>query len=355
MRKNSPCLTGLAGGVGLAVSVFAGEAWANTVDTPFGEADESCVHETPMGGNIDAETGDVRVNGVVVDHFPPCTSSWKLNEGFLNTASSATAIATKTDGGTLPSSQFSGWYTWVDAQWANISGTTYPFDAFASEWQVPTNPQPPLNDQPVIYFFSSLENNQGLSNNGGGCGTNHNIAIIQPVLQWGVNSSGLGATNAWTIAAYEVYGCNSDCQTGCSVGHSPLGGVSAGHQLAGLMSQTASNPDQWQIEILDFTSGLSTYNYMTVSNSWPKFGSLQPGVMEAYRITFCADLSPANSITFINDGAYTAFPQWNSFLETDIYGTNWLHWQGWINTPNNCNGNNTFNTSTDNTTLTWVE
>lgn len=328
---------------GLAMTAISRPASAKTVMTPFGAADDSCVHETPKGAGIDVQTGDVRLNGKIVDHFAPCSVSWQLD-----------LPERKSDRTEVPAPG-SGWFAWSDAQEPTISGTKYPFDSAYSYLTVPTKPSPPSGDSPLEYYFMSLENNQGLSSNGTDCGSN--IAIIQPVLQYGTNS-GVGGGAYWSMAAYEVYGCSgSACQTGCSVGHSPYETIAAGDEIYGQIWQTASNLDEWEIRWDDWTSSTYTYNTIyNIPNSWPKFGSFQGGVNEMYNLGSCQDLSTDNSLTFNNDGVYVADPSWNSNYEVDIYGNNLLSWQGWHNTSLGCTPSVSIDTSnTDNSTLTWVE
>jgi hypothetical protein len=321
----------------LAAGMLSREASAKPIMTPFGEAEDSCVHEIPMGGNLDTETGTVTVNGKVVDQHSKCTSGWQMNS--RPTASKLPATG--------------GWYAWTDAQNPSISGTNYPFDAAYTDLWVPTDPSPPAGDSPIIYLFSSLENNQALSNNGTGCNSSNTTAIIQPVLQWGQNGS-LGGPH-WYMAAYEVYWCDSDCSTNCSVGHSPFVQVSAGDALGGSMWQTAhGTTDTWEIR-WDDANGLYTWNTMTVASWVPKFGSFQEGVLEAYNINSCADFSPDNSLKFWNFGVYVAYPSWNSYDEADVFGSNILSFShNTASEPTNCSQNASLN-STEDSTITWVE
>jgi hypothetical protein len=100
----------------------------------------------------------------------------------------------------------------------------------------------------------------------------------------------------------------------------------------------------------DLTQNTYTYNTMTISSSVPKFGSLQGGVFESY-INSCNDLSRDNWITFYNDGAYVAYPSWNSFDEVDAYGANLLTFQReWGGA---CLADAAVNTSSDDSTVTW--
>jgi hypothetical protein len=329
---------------GLAMMGISRGASAKTVVTPFGEADDSCVHETPMGGAIDVQTGDVRLGDKVVDHFPPCAVSWQLQVPYASRYK-------------LPSPTLQGtWVTWTNAEWPLISGQNYPFDGFYAYWTVPTNPQPPSGDNPVEFFFNSLTNTQ--YNNSEGVGCPSGSMLIQPVLQWGASSAGGG--QYWSIASYEVYGCSGSpaCQTGCTIGHSPIVNVAQGDVIWGSMWQTASSPDTWEIYTEYTNSSTSGYTYNTIyniPNTWDKFGSAQGGVLENY-ITACDDLSTDNSITFYEDGAYVADPSWSSSYEVDYYGANLLTWSGYnANYPSpSCS----YNYSIPNdysSTLTWKE
>jgi hypothetical protein len=309
---------------GLAMIGVSREASAKTVMTPYGQADDSCVHETPMGGSIDVQTGDVTVNGAVVDHFAPCSVSWQLQAPQKD----GTAVPSSSGGTVLPAS--GGWYAWSNAPAVSVGGAVRPFDQLGAQWVVPTDPSPPNGDTPLEYFFSSLQNNQGNSNSGmGGCGSNNNVIIIQPVLQWGSNGANGGAY--WTMASWEVWGCNSDCRTGCSSAHSPYEQVYEGDKIIGTMWQYTGNLDSWEIYTDDSTTGVYTYNTIySIPNSWPKFEAAQGGVNENYGIT-CNDLSADDTVYFEEEGAFEAYPSWNSYYEVDYYGANLLSWGHWTN------------------------
>lgn len=302
----------------LLLNSFENVAHAKTIQTPFGEADESCVHETPMGGGIDVGTGDVKLDGKTIDHFESCKVPWKRR---LPQDSTHSNLFTS-----------NGWFAWTDAQQVSIGGASYPFDKYEFAVYVPTAPNPPAGDSPLIGLFGSLENNQGISSNGEGCGTNKNIAIIQPVLTWG-SSGSLGGPN-WYMAAWEVFECNSDCTTACSVGHSPYVQVSPGNLLYGSIIQSSSNLDSWEILWQNNSTSGYTYNFLyNIPNSWPKFGSLQGGVQEVYNVNSCSDLSSDNSIRFYNYGVFAAYPNWYSDYRVDYYGSNALQWSTNDGTP----------------------
>ena len=328
---------------GLAIVGVSRQASAKTVVTPYGPADESCVHETPMGGNIDVQSGDVMVNGAVVDHFAPCSVSWQ------------TQLPQKQGGNVIPPGFVGGWYAWSDVQAVSVGGAVRPYDQLGAQWTIPTNPRPPSGDTALEYFFPSLQNNQGLSNNGTGCGSSNNIMIIQPVLQWGNNGSNGG--EYWSMASWEVWGCNSDCTTGCSSAHSPyVTTISQGDTIIGTIWQTASNNDAWEIYTDDTTSNYYTWNTVAnIPNSWPKFESAQGGVLEDYNVnSSCTDLSPDNSITFDEAGVFEAYPSWNSYYEVDYYGANLLSWGHWYSGRSpNCSWSSAANSTL--TTLTWTE
>jgi hypothetical protein len=292
------------------------------------------VHETPKGGKIDVQTGAVTLNGAVVDNFAPCTVDWQLQ----------TPEKTNSGGTTPPST--TGWYIWSDAQWVSISGANRPFDEFDEFWTVPNNPSPPSGDSPLEYIWYGLQNNQGLSSNGTGCGSSGNIVLIQPVLQWGSNGSNGGAF--WSIASWQVWGCNSSCGS-CSTAHSTYETTAAGRTISGFVYQVASNLDEWEIYTMD-SSGTYTYDYIwNIPNAWPKFGSAQGGVLENYGISSCQDFSPSNSVTFNDNGTYAAYPSWNSFDAVDSL----MSWGGWWTNPSpSCSWGVSAGSAT---TLSWVE
>src|SRR5580704_4140272 len=148
--------------VGLAMTGIARQASAKPVMTPFGLADDSCVHETPKGAAIDAATGNVWLNNQIIDHFETCTVS--VDPGV------------QPGGGSPPGN--GGWYEWSSAQAVPI-GSVKQFNYGLFTWTVPTNPNVSPSDTALEYYFPGLSNYV----QGGTCPSNN--VFLQPVLQWG--------------------------------------------------------------------------------------------------------------------------------------------------------------------------
>jgi len=250
--------------------------------TPFGELDESCITEVPRRGRINAQSGDIDVDGkkagkaaLCLEQVPSC-------------------------GGTN-----GGWYedTWANAK--NISGMTQ-YDYLSATWSVPQNPSPPAGDQPLEYFFPSLSAMSG----------GRSVAIIQPVMSWGYDAQ------EWEIASWALFNCDANCN--CQVfRQGPVNNVHAGDAVGGTISQYHGSPDAWQIFISDSNSGAwANLDVWNIPNSWPKFTTAQSAVNENYRLGSCADLSPSNGLWFTNIVVNQAGPYWNS--RTDV--TNSTSW-----------------------------
>ncbi len=325
--------------VGIVFLGFSHGVHGKVVWTPVGPADDSCVHEIPKGASLDLESGNLSVNHTVVGHQAPCTVDVGPEVlGPLN--------------GTMQIPGGAQWYAWSDAQWPVIGGVHYPFDKFLTTWKVPTNPTPPVGDTSFEFFFHSVQNNQGLSNDGQGCGPT--TALLQPVLQWGNN--GAFGSEQWMIASWVVWSCNSTC-TMCNSAYSTPEPVTQHDHLEGYVweIQSGGGFDGWQVELDDNTSLAYTYEQFTLPSSWPKFGSIQGAVIEAYNVdSNCDDLSPDNKVVLAEQGVWAGYPSWNSFDRVDALGANLLSWQGYLlSSPSpNCNWN-TISSSTQ-TTLQWV-
>ena len=293
MRTTKVSPTLLATAIIIASMAMWRESSAKTVSTPFGHADDSCVHEIPNGGVIDVQTGDVTVNKNVVTHLDSCTTS----PFPLQTPSRNGGAPTTVD-----------WYEWSWATATNIDGLAQ-FDNLTTSWFVPENPSVPSNDTSVQYYFSSLQNG------GGGCASNK--AIIQPVLQWG-NDGHFGGEN-WEIASWAVWGCNSSCNN-CSIAFSPPENVSQFDTINGyLFRKQFGNPDQWGIKITDDNGAYSSISLENIPNSWPKFNTAQSGVLEAYGnatqtipLNSCSELPPNEAVTFSVTTILEGGPYWYS-------------------------------------------
>jgi hypothetical protein len=282
---------------GLAMTGISRQASAKTIMTPFGEADESCVHEIPMGASVDTETGDVKMKGAVVGHFDPCPMSVNLDR--LNKKTQPPAPG--------------GWYEYSQANATTISGMTQ-FDYYDGSWTVPSDPVSP-NNTDLLYYFPALQN---LNSSG------TPLSIIQPVLQWGSNNSWGGAY--WNMAAWEVW------NGGSSIGHSPPVTVYAGDGMYGYMEQIDGSPDtdEWQVYVSDTTTSGYTYNQIWPSSSWPKYNWLTSGAFEGYggashntALDGCAYLSHANTITFYVYDIEEAGPAWNTYNYLNPNALSW--------------------------------
>jgi len=292
-------------------------AKATTIITPFGPADDSCVHEIPRGGGVDAQTGDVALNGATVSHIAPCTVS-------------------PTSTGSAHPPTTGGWYEYSNTNATTIEGLTQ-FDYLDVSWSVPTTPSNP--DSSLTYLFPSLNAPDPPGQSLG--------MILQPVLQWGIGPDGGG--NDWLFAAWGLWGCDA-AGDNCSVGYSTPYETYAGYSLEGIVQQYAGNLDAWNVSAIDNTQDLN-YNFYiyNIPNSWPKFTTAQTGVLEAYNIC-CNNLSPSDGIGFSLNGLYQAGPDWNSF--NDVTGT--AAFSGFKN-PFNYAPHCTFTPTVSNyyTILTW--
>ncbi len=289
-KRLSVGLATALGSVAIPVQVLAGVAI-----TPFGPADESCVHEVPAGGSVDVGAMNVMLNGALVAHYDPCTITVTVPVQNPNYVSS-NGVA-PTGGG--------GWYEGAEGNATTISGLTQ-FDSLSVDWVVPAKPNLPANDPNIVYLFPGLEN---VSNSW--------VAIIQPVLQWGnSNVSGYQSGEYWTIGSWMVENTGSGPQVFFHTGSET---VQPGDYIEGAMTQYAANLDAWNIKVTDEDSGawasLDVYN---LPSSWPKFNFAQMGILEGYGsnlgpLSSCVDLSPSNSVSFFMNAVQEAGPSWNSF------------------------------------------
>lgn len=250
--------------------------------------DDSCVTDVPRGGRIDAGRREVYDwDDNLVGNVKTCTEQLP----------------------TCPAN--GGWYEW---SWANAQtiGGLQQYNWFEEWWTVPRNPAPPNDDQPLEYYFPSLQSESVFGNQ------NTVTGIVQPVLSWGYSGQ------EWEVSAWVLLQCNSSCV--CDMGvNGPFSGVNAGDSILGYMDQIAGNPDGWEVDITDYTTGAYAYYQVTgIPNSWPKFNTAQGGVNENYGLNTCNDLSAAHTIQFQDPYLYQAGPNWNSYNNV----TNSTSWSG---------------------------
>lgn len=209
-------------------------ATAKTVMTPFGPADDSCVHEIPNGAGVDVQTGDVSLNDATVSHIDPCTVS----------STKAGSAAPQT----VPPIQ---WYEYSNATPAVFSGVAQ-FDGIEVTWNVPSTP-PPSNGS-VTYYFPSVQNQNPDNENWSG-----EMLLLQPVLQYGISPAGGG--DYWALGSWGVWGCTQQGAM-CQSGFSPLLRLNAGDSITGLIEQTAGNLDAWYVQ---------AYSKVLNENTWFTF------------------------------------------------------------------------------------
>lgn len=289
----------------ITVLFGAGTAFAATVTTPFGKLDKDCVNVIPAGGKVDLSSGIIHAkDGSEVGPASTCSD-------------------------TVPScSSGGGWYSYTWANAATISGMTQ-FDELNEDWTVPSVPNPPAGDEPLEYFFSSLQAISG--------GTS--FAIIQPVLSWNYDDTG-----EWGVSSWGLFDCNASCTCSYVFEYGPYTGVNPGDTIGGTIKQYAGNLDAWQITTTDTSTGanavLDVYN---IPNSWPKFNSAQSAVNENYgpdgtALQSCADLPASNDIYFSILGLYQAGPNWNSFNNVSS-SASWSYYSNPNKLSPNCSWN----------------
>jgi hypothetical protein len=246
---------------------------AGKIATPAGLVDEACVFEIPEGALLES-SGDVKINGIVVDHHPPCSPK---QMGRDISSGGAMALTPPTIVGSA----------WLDDTWAwasTIGGLSFYNDLWAY-WTVPSNPTGCgphgfwCNE--LLYFFPSLQSSAG--------------EIIQPVLQWGSNGDFGGRW--WTLASWY---CSS---TACP--HSTFRQVSAGDSIFGEVSIASTSPLSYRILSRDITTGWSTSLIQPTSGP---FNTVQGGVMEVYTVNSCSQFPPSAPLVFRDISIFQAGP-----------------------------------------------
>ena len=172
------------------------------------------------------------------------------------------AAATTTSDAPLPDN---GWI--VNAGWSNTSAQ--PIAYFSTTWVVPPVPSN-TTDNEIVYLFNGLEQ--------GGSGASPNGPfILQPVLQWGVDTSEGNGGAYWTISNQYV-----GSTTASAV--SSLVQVNPGDVLQGVMTLTGSSASGYS-----YTSKFIGYPAadLTVTDIQQLTWACE--TLECYNISQCAD------------------------------------------------------------------
>jgi hypothetical protein len=283
-------------GVMLAFPLFSRSALAEWKPTPIGQVDARCIHEIAKGANYNTETGDVTMNGALLDHFDQCPVRSPDAPPVVGTSKGGTSFG-------------QGWLAESTTNFESFGYNEYNY--LEVEWFVPAQVTPQGSDTPVEYLFPGLQASNG-SNTG---------AIIQPILMWG-QAFGAGQTGgqligqkSWQMMAMESIDTNGTF----NVGHSPSVTVNPGDTVLGVLYHIASL--EWQVFIEDKTTGATSWNTVTFASTFPLFTDAVMGALEAYGNTSenigiqnCKDLSSWNEDSFTLEVLY-AGNSWNSYNE----------------------------------------
>jgi hypothetical protein len=293
-RAGKIAISLVVAGASLVVSTRAS---ADLVATSIGALDRSCVHEVPNGAKVDAEKGNVTLNGKVLAHYEPCTVA----------PTTVNIPQIRPRGGGQPPATGGGWYESTTG-FATTVSSYKGFDELDVSFTVPTPPQTPGTN--IFFFFPGLENLVS---------TGDWISIIQPILGW---NNG-GSISGWYYEAMEVInnGENGGTAGTFTVYHSPpvhSPYLSSGDLLHTYTWMLASN--EWEIYVYDNNTGGYSYNTWYPNSGWSNYTWAQLGVLEGYGqpaetsgISSCSVLPGSEDITFSLDGIWEGGPYWNSW------------------------------------------
>jgi len=247
------------------------KAHPNWVQVPGAYIRPDCVHEIPLGANVEVN-GDITLAGSVIAHYDSCPEAPILTRG----------LAKETPKFGEAPSPGNGWVEDIEMVVPLKSGDSV--DEITGTWTVPA---PPLENGALIYIFNGLEPTSG-------------GVIIQPVLQYGATTAGgLIGGNYWTIAGWLV---NSNAY------HSPGVKVSTGDTIRGTTYVTSESAGKlnWEIFAQDTTSG--AYSWLSAWSEGIEWNWAFSGVLETYGMTSCSEF-PASLITaFANTTVYHGYP-----------------------------------------------
>jgi hypothetical protein len=226
---------------------------AGTVMTPIGPMEASNIHIVEKGYGLSYRNGHV---------YKVESASGKIAEdlGEVQPDSLPNRLAAamirksgrKTGAGVLPSGADNGdnWVTY--AEWDNTTGE--PITLFSTYWTVPEAPTNNNGSETeLIYIWD------GMTPNGPSA-----YPLLQPVLQWGNNSSWGG--KYWSAATWCIFSNTLAAIT------SPTLNISSGTALQGEVSFQGTQADGSYNYIAEFTNYPSIALNMTQGYSYNKFG-----------------------------------------------------------------------------------
>jgi hypothetical protein len=240
-----------------AASTTAGTLHPQELYSPEGLVSSSDAHAVGPADVVDGSGGELRVRtrrgDIVSDYGAPASPSF---------AASAT---------TTPAVSASGLGTgWIADSYWNDGNSASPVTSFSTTWTVP--PAPASRDGQTIFLFNGQQWQVGSS-----------VAILQPVLQWGVSSAGGG--NYWSVACWYV--------TGSTAMYSPLVSVNTGQSLTGVMNMTGRTGNNYSYSC-QFpgiaNASLSVQNIPQMTQMYE--------TLEAYSLSQCSDYPNINDTAF---------------------------------------------------------
>lgn len=225
----------------------------NYVATPIGWLNPACVYDVAVNQSTDG-LNIYAADGSVVFSVPPCPFPSIQNGPADPTADFPAVTGTVTDG-----------------QRDDTPG----FSFLKGKWTVPVRPD---RNGPIIFIFPGIEDPQG-------------NFIIQPVLQYGFDSTTGGGGAFWGIASL---GCSF---SNCFRNSSGVQRVDVGHEIEGKLdgSNCGSSGCFWVITATDKTNGASTQLNFQARQPYPfAFVALE---FEGAGLTHCDQLPEQNGMT----------------------------------------------------------
>jgi len=242
----------------------------------------SCVHQIP-DGTMGMPDGTVRRrDGTVIASYEGCAYPPEVVESM-------------------------GWVMDSIQIVPGITGGNF-YSSMINQWTVPLAPPPDLTQSPngqLIGVFSAWETWDAVYGppTDGGQYSWHDVAIVQPVLQWGINAGEEGTHQVWQILDESVVGTGPCPGVSCNVYETYPQNVGVGDTIVGILQEADNviegppeqcNPSNTLIQIEDTTLHISS----TMFAPWGQWVTANSGVLEGHNIGGCGDFSPGGSISF---------------------------------------------------------
>jgi hypothetical protein len=249
----------------------AGQGGPNDeVELPGGRRGRrECGHEIPLGASVDPDGETVRMDGRIIARYPANPRCQPMDN--------------------VPAQN-----GWVDYATQNLNyppGQGSPgFNRLWADFDVPL--VPPSNSGQLIFLWPGLENLDYL---------------VQPVLQYGINSAAQPSGYYYNFSHFYVYNHGANYYYTTPVNVYPGDHLET---LIDLVGRT-TNYNSWFLYMRNVTRGGQFWVWYSTASSYPYWSEM---VLEAKNLSYCNQYPGSNYTAFYNIYPYKVGTAWNNYV-----------------------------------------